>query len=115
MQLDVARLCMDCDEVHDAQMCPVCGSETFAYITRWIPAPERRRQPRPPEPDRTETVDTYRELLSPAGSKSGVGRWLRRGAFGLAAATAVGWAWQRRSGNSSDVAKAESAKAKSGV
>ena len=103
MQLDVARLCMDCDEVHDAQICPMCGSETFAYITRWIPAPERRRQPKPPE--QSEAVNTYRELLSTPASRPGVGRWLRRGAVGLAAATAVGWAWQRRSGNSSPEAK----------
>jgi len=88
---------MDCEEVHDAQKCQVCGSETFAYISRWIPAPDRRRRPRPPEP--SETVTTYRELLSPTPPGStGVGRWLRRGAFGLAAVTAVGWAWQRRGG-----------------
>jgi len=68
MQLHVARLCMDCEEVHDAQMCPVCGSETFAYISRWIPAPERRRRPRTAEP--SATVNTYRELLSPPTSAS---------------------------------------------
>src|SRR5262249_24496553 len=89
--------CMDCEEVHDAQVCPVCSSETFAYITRWIPAPEKRpRQQRPAEP--SEAVNTYRELLSPSpGPRSGVARWLRRGAVGLAAVTAVGWAWQRHS------------------
>jgi predicted nucleic acid-binding Zn-ribbon protein len=92
MQLDLARLCMDCDEVHDAQRCPVCGSETFAYITRWIPAPERRHRPRPAEP--SDTAATYRELLSPEPQRS-VPRWLRRGAVGLAALTAFGWAWQR--------------------
>jgi hypothetical protein len=95
MQLRVARLCIDCEEIHDAQMCPVCGSETFAFISRWIPAPERRRRPRPPEPP--DTVHTYHELLSPAAPSSGVARWLRRGAVGIAAVTAVGWAWQRRS------------------
>ena len=93
MQLHVARLCMDCDEVHDSQTCPVCGSESFAYITRWIPAPERRHRPRPPEP--SETAATYRELLSPEPQQSGMPRWLRRGAVGLAALTAFGWAWQR--------------------
>jgi hypothetical protein len=99
---------MDCDEVHDAQMCPVCSSETFAYISRWIPAPERRRRPRPPEP--SEAVDTYRELLSPGGtSKSGMSRWLRRGAVGIAAATAVGWAWHRRSSAGSPIGNAEAA------
>jgi hypothetical protein len=105
MQLDVARLCLDCDEVHDAQMCPVCSSETFAYISRWIPAPERRHRPRPPEP--SEAVDTYRELLSPTAPKAAMPRWLRRGAFGIAAATAVGWAWHRRSSTGSLGASAE--------
>ena len=28
---------MNCDEVHDAQACPVCVSETFVYLTRWVP------------------------------------------------------------------------------
>ena len=37
MQLTTARLCMNCDEVHDAQACPVCVSETFVYLTRWVP------------------------------------------------------------------------------
>ena len=102
MQLHVARLCMDCEEVHDAQMCPVCGSETFAFISRWIPAPERRRRARPPTPP--DTVNTYRELLSPApAGPSGVARWLRRGAVGVAAVTAVGWAWQRRSRRPSSI------------
>jgi hypothetical protein len=101
MQLHVARLCMDCEEVHAVQTCPVCGSESFAFISRWVPAPERRRRPRPPEP--SPAVDTYRELLSPASarSRSGVTRWLRRGAVGAAAIAAVGWAWQRNAATGS--------------
>ncbi len=39
-----ARLCLDCEEVHDAQQCPVCASETFTFMTRWVPAPERRER-----------------------------------------------------------------------
>jgi len=96
MQLHVARLCMDCEEVHDAQTCPVCGSETFAFMSRWVPAPERRQRPRPVEPAPSETVNTYRELLSPARPSAGASRWLRRGAIGAAAIAAVGWAWQRQ-------------------
>ena len=53
MQLRLARLCLDCEEVHDGQQCPVCASETFAYLTRWMPPAERRSQPRQPEPPRT--------------------------------------------------------------
>jgi len=99
MQLQVARLCMDCEEVHDMQTCPVCGSETFAFISRWVPTPERRQAPRPPErPERLETVETYRELLSRPKPRSGMTRWLQRGAVGAAAIAAVGWALQRNSG-----------------
>ena len=47
MQLRLARVCLDCEEVHDAQQCPVCASESFAYLSRWVPAPERRARPRP--------------------------------------------------------------------
>jgi predicted nucleic acid-binding Zn-ribbon protein len=97
MQLHNARLCMDCGEVHDAPACPACGSESFAYISRWVPAPERRKQPRTPS-----AVDAYRELLSPAPPpRSGMARWLRRGAIGAAAIAAVSLAWQRRPGTSS--------------
>jgi hypothetical protein len=46
MQLRRARLCLDCEEIHDAQQCPVCASEMFAYLARWVPAPERRAVPR---------------------------------------------------------------------
>ena len=49
MQLRRARLCLNCEEVHDAMQCPLCASETFVYLTRWVPAPERRLQPRPAE------------------------------------------------------------------
>jgi hypothetical protein len=43
VQLTTARLCLNCDEVHDAQACPACVSETFVYLTRWVP----RAQPEP--------------------------------------------------------------------
>jgi hypothetical protein len=49
VQLPSARLCLNCEEVHDAQTCPVCASETFAYLTRWVPhsQPECRPVVRP--------------------------------------------------------------------
>ena len=56
MQLRMARLCLDCEEVHDAQQCPVCASETFAYLTRWVAAPERRTQPRPPKDEQQQAA-----------------------------------------------------------
>jgi len=97
MQLHVARLCIDCQEVHDSQTCPICSSESFAYISRWIPAPERRMAPRP-SPAAGE-VDTYRQLLTGERSQPTTHRWLRRGVFGFAAVGAAAWAWKRTSGN----------------
>ena len=42
MQLRTARLCLDCEELHEENTCPVCASEMFAFLTRWVPAEERR-------------------------------------------------------------------------
>jgi hypothetical protein len=83
MQLRRARLCLDCEEIHDAQQCPTCASETFAYLTRWVPAPERRSVPRPVQ---TAPVTA---LLPRSGKMVGLGivglgiwgvtRWLTKG------------------------------------
>jgi hypothetical protein len=101
MQLRTARVCLDCEEVHDTQKCPTCASETFAYLTRWVPVPERRARPRPAEPANRETVDTYREMLSPQQRSSG---WslIRRGALGLAIFGVAGWIWRRNARSESD-------------
>jgi hypothetical protein len=48
MQLRTARLCLDCEELHEDQQCPVCASEEFAFLTRWVPVTERRVRRRPP-------------------------------------------------------------------
>jgi hypothetical protein len=92
MQLRTARLCLDCEEVHDAQQCPVCASETFAFITRWVPGPERRSRPRPVEqPSETETA--YRDMLQPSAATPW--RAIRRGAVGLALVGVAGWLMRR--------------------
>src|SRR5215208_4031216 len=96
MQLHAARLCIDCQEIHDSQTCPVCSSESFAYISRWIPAPERRAKPRPASEG---DVDTYRRLLSDQHAPSATSRWLKRGAFGFAALSAAAWALKRTGSN----------------
>ena len=96
MKLSDARLCLDCDEVHDEGHCPVCASESFAFIKRWVPASERR--PRPPAVTEapSETVATYRALLSTNGeSRMSAGRLLGGGAVGLALLGAAGWLLQR--------------------
>lgn len=98
MQLLVARLCLDCDEIHDQQMCPLCSSESFAYISRWVPAPERRTQPRtqPHQPPSHETADIYRQLLDPKPQPqpSGTKRWVKRSIVGLGVAAIAGLAWR---------------------
>ena len=88
MQLRMARLCLDCEEEHDAQQCPVCASETFAYLTRWVAAPERRSKPRPVEEQRPMQVQ---QPASRPSNKAmigysvlglgvlGIGQWLLRG------------------------------------
>jgi hypothetical protein len=77
MKLGDARLCLDCDEVHESQQCPVCASESFAFVTRWVPCdmPRTRARAQPAEaPVRTR------------GS-----RLLKGGAVGLAAIAITGW------------------------
>lgn len=93
MQLRTARVCLDCEEVHDSQQCPTCASETFAYLTRWVPVPERRQRPRPADPANKEAVDTYRDMLTPQRSSG----WstIRRGALGLAIFGLAGWMWRK--------------------
>jgi predicted nucleic acid-binding Zn-ribbon protein len=89
MQLHIARLCLDCNEVHENQGCPVCGSEAFAYLSRWVPAPERRVQPRAKtSPD----AETYRELIDRERRPTTRGRLIKRSAVGLAILAAAGWA-----------------------
>lgn len=86
MQLRVARLCLDCEEVHDQYQCPVCASDHFTYLSRWVPAPERRQRPRP-EPPPPASLDVYRQVVNPAPRR---GRVLSRALVGLGAAGVVG-------------------------
>lgn len=89
MQLRNARLCLDCEEVHEAEQCPICASEMFASITRWVPAPERRARPRTnPANERT---DAYRALLDSETRPSTTRRLLKHGALGLTAVGLIGW------------------------
>lgn len=94
MQLRFARLCHDCEEIHADQRCPVCASETFTFITRWVPAPERRKRPRPTT---SPEAEIYRQLTGAAEEPLPVtGRLLKRAAVGLTAVGLVGWLWGRK-------------------
>jgi hypothetical protein len=107
MQLRTARLCLDCEEVYDAMVCPSCASETFTYITRWIPAPERRHRPRPTT---SPEAEMFRSLVGKEGGPPAQGsphpqaqgqggrRMLKRGAIGLTALGLAGWFLRKKPG-----------------
>lgn len=90
MQLRTARLCLDCEEVHDEYRCPVCASDEFTYISRWVPVPDNRRtRPRParvPPPE----LDAYREIVrGPGAARPQGGRWVKA-LVGIGAASVAG-------------------------
>ncbi|HEY7191771.1 MAG TPA: hypothetical protein VH436_34715 [Vicinamibacterales bacterium] len=114
MQLRTARLCLDCEEVHDAQQCPVCASETFAYLTRWVPVPERRQRPRPAaEPAANETATAYGQIMHPPPTTPW--RAIRRGAVGLALFGVAGWLWKRTASSESTTPKTTTGSARGGT
>jgi hypothetical protein len=102
MKLDAARLCLDCEEVHEEQICPSCSSEAFAFLTRWIePSSEPRSQPRRPRPrseERTppnaEQVEAYRQLLSGEPPPPRRGGLVTKSILGLAAMGVASWAYR---------------------
>jgi hypothetical protein len=80
MQLRTARLCLDCEEVHQEQECPICLSEASVYLTRWIPVEERRR-----------TERRLPSAVKVTPERTGVARWVQRGMVGLALIAASRW------------------------
>ena len=107
MRLDDARLCLDCEEVHDQQMCPACGSEAFGFIRRWIrsagesssartmppPQPPRDNPRRPPD---REQLDAWRQIVE-GRTEGSRGRKLVTGSLlGLAAMGLAGWVWNHQ-------------------
>jgi hypothetical protein len=78
MQLRAARLCLDCEEIHEAQECPVCLSEAFVYLIRWVPVEERRTRRLP-------------SAIKVTPEPRGAARWVRRGVVGLAVLAASRW------------------------
>jgi hypothetical protein len=106
MRLDDARLCLDCEEIHEEQECPSCGSEAFGFLTRWIkstrdttsakPVPPKARPPevRPTVPT-GDQLDAWRQIVE--GKKvDGRGKKLMTGGLvGLVAMGLAGWVWSR--------------------
>lgn len=89
MQLRVARLCLDCEEVHDEYRCPLCASDHFTYMTRWVPVPERRQRKRPAVPASPD-LEVYRQLVTPVSQPSRPQGRLSRALLGLGAASVLG-------------------------
>jgi hypothetical protein len=100
MQLRTARLCLDCEEVHDAQQCPICASEAFAFLSRWVPAPERRTRARPRQEN--SDVSVYRQLLTNEQKQPTAVRLLKQGAIGFAALSLLRYAWRRAGESKND-------------
>jgi len=71
MQLRVARLCLDCEELHTENSCPVCASDRYAFLSTWLPVEERRRWPR------ASSRQTYPPDTGVAAVVQTVSRWFR--------------------------------------
>jgi hypothetical protein len=106
MRLDDARLCLDCEEIHDEQECPACGSEAYAFLKRWIKTTgnggERRREiplaPAAPalrQPATEDQLDAWRRIVEGRPAPPGKGKLVVRGLVGLAAMGLAGWAWSK--------------------
>ncbi len=107
MRLDDARLCLDCEEIHDERECPACGSEAFAFLKRWINSPAQddgtrrsaKRMPDTPPHSTTspEQLDAWKRIVegTPAPRR---GRLLARSLVGLLAMGVAGWIWTRPKG-----------------
>ncbi|MEP6918601.1 MAG: hypothetical protein ABJC89_23370 [Acidobacteriota bacterium] len=87
MQLQAARLCLDCEEVHDAQQCPICASESFAAMTRWVPTADRRGRARPTVAPEAAVYRAFAAQEPPSRGR----QLLKQGALGLTAVGLLGW------------------------
>jgi hypothetical protein len=104
MKLDAARLCLDCDEIHEDQICPTCSSEAFAFVTRWVKTSGEHRTERRAAPviqqatihaPRTpEQIEAYRQLIEGKPDKSPGRGLVTKSVMGLAAVSLLGWAWR---------------------
>jgi hypothetical protein len=80
MQLRSARLCLDCEELHEEAQCPICASEAFVFLTRWIPVDDRRTR--------------KRRSVPRAAPPPRVSRLVKNGAVGLAVLATARWLWR---------------------
>lgn len=114
MRLDDARLCLDCEEIHEEQVCPACGSEVFAFLTRWIQSTSPAKVAKAPPPAATharaaqaaEQLAVWRQITdgqsSPAGTSGRGKKIVTRSLLGLAAMGIASWAWAKTSPSKDD-------------
>ena len=112
MRLDDARLCLDCEEIHNERECPSCGSEAFAFLKRWIKtsapprdasAAERRHAETVARPAlSSEQLEAWRTIVEGKPAPPRRGKLVARGLVGLAAMGLAGWAWTRAGRKSGD-------------
>ncbi len=93
MKLSTSRLCLDCNEVYEEAGCPACGSEAFAYLTRWVPPSDQRPQPRPAT---SPAAAAYRGLLAPEASQPRRSTVIKNAIVGVATVGVLSWVWQLR-------------------
>jgi hypothetical protein len=104
MKLDAARLCLDCDEIHEDQICPTCSSEAFAFVTRWVKTSgdhrvERRAAPvvqpaTTPHARTPEQIEAFRQLIEGKPERPAGPSLMTKSVVGLAAVSLLGWAWK---------------------
>jgi hypothetical protein len=87
MQLRSARLCLDCEELHEEGQCPICASEAFVFLTRWVPVDDRRVR--------------NRSGLRPAAPPARVSRLVKGGAVGFAVLATARWLLRNPPGKNS--------------
>lgn len=89
MQLRSARLCLDCEELHEEPQCPACASEAFVYLTRWVPVDERKTRKRAtPRPASSPRVSSFVKGGAVGLAVLATARWLLRNPPGSAPAAA---------------------------
>jgi hypothetical protein len=95
MQLRSARLCLDCEELHEESQCPICASEAFVFLTRWVPVDDRRGR--------------NRSVPRTAPPPARVSRLVKGGAVGLAVLATARWLLRNPPSQNSTEHKEESA------
>lgn len=36
--INKARVCLNCDSLHDERICPICTSDNWFPLSRWLPS-----------------------------------------------------------------------------